>query len=93
MQSLKYTVLMYATPTGRFWNVPNREFVPYLLMKKRVYRRWNPWQRESPSGLAKLKKRESEYRRHGNQALLAGMDVMTGKIIRLVSDTRTEHDF
>ena len=40
-----------------------------------------------------VEKREFEYTRHGTQALLAGMDVVTGKIIPLVRDTRTEQDF
>ncbi|MCW7552799.1 transposase [Endozoicomonas gorgoniicola] len=40
-----------------------------------------------------VEKREFEYVRHGTQALLAGMDVVTGKIIPLVRDTRTEEDF
>ena len=40
-----------------------------------------------------IEKREFEYRRHGTQALLAGMDVVTGKIIPLVRNTRTEQDF
>ena len=40
-----------------------------------------------------IEKREFEYKRHGTQALLAGMDVATGKIIPLVRDTRTEQDF
>lgn len=38
-------------------------------------------------------KREFEYKRHGTQVLLAGMDVVTGQIIPLVRDTRTEQDF
>ncbi|WP_269077874.1 transposase [Endozoicomonas montiporae] len=40
-----------------------------------------------------IEKREFEYTRHGTQALLAGMDVATGKIIPLIRDTRTEQDF
>ncbi len=40
-----------------------------------------------------IEKREFEYKRHGTQALLAGMDVATGEIIPLVRDTRTEKDF
>lgn len=40
-----------------------------------------------------IEKREFEYKRHGTQALLAGMDVVTGKVIPLVRDTRTEQDF
>lgn len=40
-----------------------------------------------------IEKREFEYKRHGTQALLAGMDVVTGRIIPLVKNTRTEQDF
>ncbi|WP_281647443.1 hypothetical protein [Parendozoicomonas sp. Alg238-R29] len=40
-----------------------------------------------------IEKREFEYKRHGTQALLAGMDVGTGKVIPLVRDTQTEQDF
>ncbi len=40
-----------------------------------------------------IEKREFEYKRHGTQALLAGMDVTTGEIIPLVRDARTEEDF
>ena len=40
-----------------------------------------------------IEKREFEYRRHGTQALLAGMDIVSGKIIPLVRDTRKEEDF
>ena len=38
-------------------------------------------------------KRDYEYIRHGTQTLLAGMDVATGKVIPLVSDTRKGEDF
>ena len=37
-----------------------------------------------------IEKREFEYRRQGTQALLAGMDVVTGKIIPLIRDIRAE---
>ena len=40
-----------------------------------------------------IERREFEYRRHGTLALLAGMDVVTGKITPLISETRTERDF
>ena len=40
-----------------------------------------------------IEKREFEYKRHGTQALLAGMDIVTGKITPLIEDTRTEEDF
>ena len=40
-----------------------------------------------------IEKREFEYIRHGTQALLAGMNVATGKIIPLIRNTRTENDF
>ena len=38
-------------------------------------------------------RRDYKYIRHGTQTLLAGMDVVTGKIIPLASDTRTEKNF
>ena len=40
-----------------------------------------------------IEKREFEYKRHGTLALLAGMDVVTGKIIPLIRETRAEEDF
>lgn len=40
-----------------------------------------------------IEKREFEYRRHGTLALLAGMNVATGEITPLISETRTEVDF
>ena len=40
-----------------------------------------------------IERREFEYQRHGTQSLLAGMDVVTGKIRPLIRDTRTEQDF
>lgn len=39
-------------------------------------------------------KREFEYVRHGTQSLIAGLDIVTGKIVdKAVGDTRTEEDF
>ncbi len=40
-----------------------------------------------------IEKREFEYKRHGTQALLAGMDIVTGQITPLIGDTRKEEDF
>lgn len=40
-----------------------------------------------------IEKREFEYKRHGTQALLAGMDIVSGKVFALVRDTRKEEDF
>lgn len=37
--------------------------------------------------------REFEYKRHGTQTLLGGLNVATGKIQALVGDTRKENDF
>ena len=36
---------------------------------------------------------EFEYERHGTQALLAGLNVATGRVLGQVRDTRTENDF
>lgn len=41
----------------------------------------------------KIERREFEYVRHGTQALIAYLDVVTGKIGGSVADTRTEADF
>jgi transposase len=41
----------------------------------------------------KVERREFEYVRHGTQALIAALDVATGKICGRVADTRTEADF
>jgi hypothetical protein len=41
-----------------------------------------------------VKKREFEYKRHGTQALIASLEVATGKIIAsTVRDRRTKMDF
>ena len=37
--------------------------------------------------------RKFEYKRHGTQTLIAGMNVVTGKIIADCGDTRKEDDF
>ena len=37
--------------------------------------------------------REFEYKRHGTQTLIAGIDVATGKVQGTCGDTRTEADF
>jgi transposase len=41
----------------------------------------------------KVERREFEYVRHGTQALIAALDVATGKVIGSIADTRTEADF
>lgn len=38
-------------------------------------------------------RREYEYRRHGPQVLIAGLDVVTGQVQGWVGETRTEADF
>ena len=40
-----------------------------------------------------VERREFEYVRHGTQALIAHLDVATGKVGGSVADTRTEADF
>ncbi len=46
-----------------------------------------------PMKPGKVERIESEYRRHGTQALIAAFDVTTGKVEGVVGDTRTEKDF
>ena len=41
----------------------------------------------------KVERREFEYVRHGTQALIASLDIVTGKVGGVVADTRTEADF
>jgi len=41
----------------------------------------------------KPRAREFEYKRHGTQTLIAGMNVATGKVDGICGDTRTEEDF
>jgi hypothetical protein len=41
----------------------------------------------------KVERREFEYVRHGTQALIAHLDVATGKVGGSLADTRTEQDF
>jgi len=41
----------------------------------------------------KVERREFEYVRHGTQALIASLDVATGKVGGSIADTRTEQDF
>ncbi len=48
---------------------------------------------DKPIKPGKTVRRDYEYIRHGTQTLLAGMNVVTGEIIPLVSETRTEQDF
>jgi len=40
-----------------------------------------------------IEKREFEYERNGTQALIATLDVVNGKVLGTVGDTRTEVDF
>ena len=40
----------------------------------------------------KVERREYEYVRHGTQTLIAGFDVVTGKVREAIGDTRTEDD-
>jgi transposase len=46
-----------------------------------------------PMQPGKVERREFEYVRHGTQALIAALDVATGKVVGSVADTRTEADF
>src|SRR4051795_7280875 len=45
-----------------------------------------------PMQPGKVTRREFEYIRHGTQTLIAAFDVVTGKVIGTVGDTRTEQD-
>jgi transposase len=46
-----------------------------------------------PMRPGKVARREFEYVRHGTQTLIAAFDVVTGKVIGTVGDTRTEQDY
>lgn len=46
-----------------------------------------------PMQPGKVARREFEYIRHGTQTLIAAFDVVTGKVIGTVGDTRTEQDY
>lgn len=46
-----------------------------------------------PMQPGQVERREFEYVRHGTQALIASLDVVTGKIGGSIADTRTEQDF
>ena len=51
-------------------------------------------EKDLPLRPGKVKRREFEYIRHGTQALIANLDVVTGQIIHpTCGDTRTEQDF
>lgn len=51
-------------------------------------------EKDLPLRPGKVKRRELEYIRHGTQALIANLDVVTGQIIHpTCGDTRTEQDF
>jgi transposase len=46
-----------------------------------------------PMQPGKVARREFEYIRHGTQTLIAAFDVVSGKVIGTVGDTRTEQDY
>ncbi|MCP4933097.1 MAG: IS630 family transposase [bacterium] len=46
-----------------------------------------------PMSPGKPQAREFEYKRHGTQTLIAGINVATGKVQGICGDTRTEEDF
>ena len=46
-----------------------------------------------PMQPGKVVRREFEYIRHGTQTLIAAFDVVSGKVIGTVGDTRTEQDY
>ena len=46
-----------------------------------------------PMQPGKVARREFEYIRHGTQTLIAAFDVVSGKVIGSVGDTRTEQDY
>ena len=74
-------------------NVLRQVYTQFLLMKKTGIQARQPTTPDKPIKLRKTVRRDYEYIRHGTQTLLAGMNVVTGKIIPLVSETRTEQDF
>ena len=90
---LKSTALMSVTPTIRLSLGQNRVFAPFPSTKKTGIQALEPVNRGKPVRPGLIEKREFEYRRHGTQTLLAGMDIVTGKIIPLIRDTRAEEDF
>ncbi|MCP4210525.1 MAG: transposase [Halieaceae bacterium] len=46
-----------------------------------------------PMRPGQVERREFEYKRHGTKTLIAGFDVVTGKVVETIGDTRTEKDF
>ncbi len=46
-----------------------------------------------PMKPGKTERRESEYKRHGTQSLIAAFDVATGQVQGIVGDRRTEEDY
>jgi transposase len=48
---------------------------------------------DRPMRPGKVARREFEYIRHGTQTLIAAFDVVSGKVIGTVGDTRTEQDY
>ncbi len=47
----------------------------------------------SPMRPGRIERREFEYKRHGTKTLIAAFDVVTGKVVGTIGDTRTEEDF
>ncbi len=93
MKPSTYIALTSATPVIKLLNVLSRKFVQYPLIEKTDMQALEPLTAGKPVKPGYIEKREFEYKRHGTQALLAVMDVVTGKIIPLVRDTRKEQDF
>ena len=46
-----------------------------------------------PMQPGQVERREYEYVRHGTQTLIAGFDIVTGKVQDMIGDTRTEDDY
>lgn len=46
-----------------------------------------------PMRPGQVERREFEYKRHGTKTLIAAFDVVTGKVVETIGDTRTEEDF
>lgn len=58
-----------------------------IQAKKRIYP-------TRPMEMGKVEAIEFEYKRHGTQALIANLEVATGRVISpSIGDTRTEADF
>jgi DDE superfamily endonuclease len=48
---------------------------------------------DRPMQPGKVLRREFEYLRHGTQTMIAAFDVVTGRVVGTVGDTRTEQDY